>query len=84
MQSLAHANGRVVYHVVPDSKFGGWLIKQQKQTQPISSHRTKAEAVAAGKALAKSHALGQLIIHLSNGRIETEFTYGKDPANSAG
>ena len=84
LQAQAAKNGRVTFHVVPDSKFGGWLVKEQKVAQPISSHRTKDEAIAAGRSLAKSQALGQLVIHKANGQIETEYTYGQDPAQSQG
>lgn len=75
---------RVVFHVVPDSRQGVWHVKAQTATAPISSFRTKEQAIDAGRTIAKSHPLSQLIVHKANGQIETEYTYGKDPANSVG
>ncbi|PIQ24541.1 hypothetical protein COW36_11020 [bacterium (Candidatus Blackallbacteria) CG17_big_fil_post_rev_8_21_14_2_50_48_46] len=80
----AQASARVIYHVVPDSKAGLWHIKLQRNPQPVASFKTKEAAVAAGRVLGRSHELGQLIVHKANGQIETEYTYGKDPASSVG
>ncbi len=73
---------RVIYHVVPAPE--GWAVKEQRNPVAVSTHRTKAEAVAAGRVIAKSHTLGQLIVHRANGTFETEYTYGKDPRNIPG
>lgn len=82
-QALIQAqSARVIYHVVPAAD--GWAVKEQRNPVAISTHRNKADAVAAGRAIAKSHALGQLIVHRANGTFETEYTYGKDPKNIAG
>lgn len=80
----AQASSRAVFHVVPDSKAGVWHVKAQRNPQAVSTHRTKDEAIVAGRALAKAQPLGQLIVHKANGQIETEYTYGKDPVNSVG
>lgn len=80
----AQASTRVIYHVVPESKAGVWHVKQQGNSVPVATFKTKAEAVAAGREIARSHTKGQLIIHLANGRIETEHTYGEDPRSSKG
>ncbi|PIQ28825.1 hypothetical protein COW36_09770 [bacterium (Candidatus Blackallbacteria) CG17_big_fil_post_rev_8_21_14_2_50_48_46] len=80
----AQASSRVVYHVVPDAKSGTWLIKREGIAQAVGSFRTKEEAVAAGRAFGRSHALGQLIVHKANGQIEIEYTYGNDPAHTVG
>jgi hypothetical protein len=34
--------------------------------------------------MAKSEALGQVIVHKRDGTIEQEFTYGEDPPQSPG
>lgn len=83
-QLRAQASTRVIYHVVPDSKAGVWHIKLQRNPVPVATFETKAEAVAAGRVLGRSHELGQLIVHKANGQIETEYTYGKDPVDSVG
>lgn len=80
----AQASTRVVYHVVPEGRANVWHVKLQRNPQPVSTHRTKEEAIVAGRAIAKSNPLGQLIVHKANGQIETEYTYGNDPAHSAG
>ena len=46
--------------------------------------KTKTEAVARGKELAKKPALGQLIVNKQDGKIQTEYTYGNDPKRSKG
>ncbi|MGV3524396.1 MAG: DUF2188 domain-containing protein [Candidatus Sericytochromatia bacterium] len=74
-------SARVVYHVLPNGG-NGWQVKEQRASAPVSTHRTKEEAVAAGRAAAQRHALSQLVIHKANGQIETEYTYGKDPASA--
>jgi hypothetical protein len=80
----AQASSRVIFHVVPESKAKVWHVKLQRNPAPVATFSTKEAAVAAGRSLAKAQPLGQLIVHLANGRIETEYTYGNDPANSAG
>lgn len=39
----------------------------------------RIDAVGRGKGQAKSGSLGQIKIHGQNGKIQTEYTYGKDP-----
>lgn len=80
----SQSSTRVIYHVVPDSKAGVWHVKVEHNPAPLATFNTKAEAVAAGRVMGRSHALGQLIVHLANGRIETEYTYGNDPSHIAG
>ncbi|HGY91948.1 MAG TPA: DUF2188 domain-containing protein [Planctomycetes bacterium] len=69
---------RKIYHVTqrPD---GNWQVKTEGARRALSTHSTKAEAVDRGRSVAKSHPLGQLVIHKRDGRIQTEHTYGKDP-----
>ena len=81
---LQSQSARVIVRVVPDSAAGLWHVKVQGTAQAASSHRTKEQAVVAGRILAKQAPLGQLVIYKANGQIETEYTYGNDPANSHG
>lgn len=71
---------RVTYHVVPHTD--GWAIKRNRQV--VETHPRKAEAVQAGRKLAKSHSKGQLVVHKKDGKIQTEYTYGADPRKSRG
>ena len=69
---------RKIYHITP-SKGSGWKVQAQGSERASRTTKTKEEAVRIGKGLAKSHALGQIIIHKEDGTIQTEHTYGKDP-----
>lgn len=66
---------RKVYHVVPAGS--DWQVKHQGAV--ISTHRTKEAAVDAGRRVAIASQPSQLVIHKSDGTIETEYTYGDDP-----
>jgi hypothetical protein len=66
---------RKVYHVVPAS--GAWQVKHQGAI--LSNHATKDAAVEAGRKVAKANQPSQLVIHKTDGTIETEYTYGEDP-----
>lgn len=81
--SFQAQSARAIYHVVPAGE-QGWQVKASRNPVALSTHRTKAEAIVAGRALAQSHELGQLIIHRANGTFEKEYTYGKDPRDIKG
>jgi hypothetical protein len=66
---------RKQFHVSPDGTT--WKLTLDGVT--LSRHETKDVAVDAGVARAKQNQPSQLIIHLSNGRVEDERTYGDDP-----
>ena len=74
---------RKVYHVTPGAN-GGWAVKAEDNKNPSGSFKTKTDAVARGKELAKKAALGQIKIHKQDGKIQTEHTYGADPTKSKG
>jgi len=69
---------RTKYHVTkrPD---GRWQAKEEGASRASMVAHTKAEVVDQARDLAKSKPLGQLFIHKSDGRIQSERTYGKDP-----
>ena len=69
---------RKTYHVTPNQQ-GGWNVKAENASRASSACDTKAEAVDRAKDLAKSQSLGQVVVHGQDGRIQTEYTYGKDP-----
>jgi uncharacterized protein YdaT len=68
---------RKTYHVTPNDE--GWNVKAENASRASSSHDTKAGAIDRAKELAKAQPLGQVVIHGQDGRIQTEYTYGKDP-----
>lgn len=74
---------RKVYHVVKDRN-EGWNVKLEGASRTSRHSKTKQEAIDYGKELAKNASLSQLKIHKLNGKIQTEYSYGRDPKNSKG
>jgi hypothetical protein len=75
---------RKVYHVSFDEKENGWVLKAEGGRRLGGPYETKAEALADAKQGVKAAALGQIVVHGRDGRIQTEHTYGKDPRSSRG
>lgn len=69
---------RKVYHVTPHGD-GDWKVKAEGSKRAADIIENKAEAVERAIELAKSNPLGQVKIHGQDGKIQTEYTYGKDP-----
>lgn len=66
---------RKSYLVTPHAK-GGWKVQAEGASRASSVHRTKAEAVAAGKELASGHAPSQLLVYRKDGlNVQEEKTY---------
>ncbi len=79
----AKSGKREVYDVRPNSK-GGWDVKRSGGGGTASHHDRKTDAVADARKRAKAASLGQVRVHGRNGRIQTEWTYGKDPRRTPG
>jgi hypothetical protein len=73
---------RNVLHVV--GKKGSWDIKPEGTGYSVSHHSDKQSALEMAKAIAKSSGLGQVKVHGTDGKIQTEYTYGKDPRKIKG
>lgn len=55
---------------------GGWKVQAEGAGRATSVHRTKAEAVSAGKELARGKAPSQLLIYKEDGvEVQEEKTY---------
>ena len=69
---------RKTYHVTkrPD---GQWQAKGEGASRASAVTKTKAEAVDRARELANAQRPGQIIIHKSDGAIQSERTYGNDP-----
>lgn len=63
-------------HIVP--KNGEWGVRGETNTRLTSIHSTKAEAVAAGREIARNQN-SELIIHGRDGKIQGRDSYGNDP-----
>ena len=77
------AEGRVLrrkgdlktYLVKPHAD-GGWKVQADEATRATSVHRTKAEAVAAAKELARNKTPSQLLVYKADGfEVQEEKTY---------
>jgi uncharacterized protein YjbJ (UPF0337 family) len=63
------------YAVLPHSD-GGWKVQTEGARRASSVHRTKAEAVAAGKELARRQAPSQLLVYKKDGvEVQEDKTY---------
>jgi hypothetical protein len=58
---------------------GNWEVKQQGAERASGVFERKADAVERGRELARAAQRGQLFIRGTDGRIQTEHTYGDDP-----
>jgi Uncharacterized protein conserved in bacteria (DUF2188) len=75
-------SARKVYHVVPHG--GRWSVKRAGARRAVRIFAGKTTAIAHAKTLATRSALGQVRVHRSDGEIQTEYTYGKDPRRTRG
>ena len=72
---------RTVYHVVPVGN--RWAVTVEGK--PFrADYATKIEAEDAAGTRARSEEPSQVKVHLANGRIEYESTYGDDPRSTPG
>jgi len=74
---------RKVVHVTPDGD-GGWNVKSAGAEKAAANFENKAEAIDRAKEIAKNASLGQVKIHGMDRKIQTEYTYGKDPRKYIG
>lgn len=65
------------HHVVPHHG-GGWDVKKGGASRASSHHETKAEAIAAGRAVSITQHT-ELRIHNRNGQIASSDSHGYDP-----
>jgi len=64
------------YHVVRRPE--GWDVQREGGQRASSLHRTQADAIAAGRDLARRNQT-ELVIHGLNGKIRDSDSYGNDP-----
>ena len=68
---------RTVYYVSPNGN-GDWKVKKEGASKATNIFDNKQDAIQRAKELAKSHELGQVKIQKSDGKFQTEYTYGDD------
>ena len=74
---------RVVYHVEPRDG-GEWAAQRTGAQRAAIVTDNKTDAIAEARRLATQGPLGQVVIHGDDGKIQREYTYGKDPRNIPG
>jgi hypothetical protein len=73
---------RKIYHVIPAGD--EWRVKRIGAYRADSMHGRKSDAVARARVLARGKALRQVCVHGKDGRIQAEYTYGRDPRRTRG
>lgn len=63
-------------HIVP--RDGNWAVQRENAARASSLHRTQADAIAAGRQIARAERT-ELVIHGRDGKIRDKDSYGKDP-----
>lgn len=69
--------------VSPDGQ-GGWDVKTEGAQRAAANYPDKIDALSRAKEIAQAASLGQVIVQGQDGKIQTEYTYGKDPRRSPG
>ncbi|MBI3115474.1 MAG: DUF2188 domain-containing protein [Candidatus Kerfeldbacteria bacterium] len=64
-------------HVAPNPH-GGWEVRREGASRPVSTHRTQAAADRRARALARRDRV-ELVIHDRHGRIRNKDSFGHDP-----
>lgn len=67
-------NGVASFHVVPGAD-GGWELTAEGQGEPIEALDSKRQAVRLGRETAAKSAPSELVIHRSDGSIQTSHSY---------
>jgi hypothetical protein len=65
-----------VYHLVP--KDDEWVVRREGSDQDIGQHATKKAALTAARGVAQAHEPSRLVVHRSDGTIQTSYGYGED------
>jgi len=69
--------GQLKTYIVMPRAEGGWKVQTEGASRATSVHRTKAEAVAAAKELARGKAPSQLLVYKKDAlSVQEEQTYG--------
>lgn len=66
---------RTTYYVSAHAD-GGWKVQAEGTSRATSVHKTKGEAVANAKELARDQQPSQLLVYKQDGTVHTEQTYG--------
>lgn len=70
---------RDVFHVTHNRSADKWDVKRGGSDFALASLNLKKDATNTAVSMAKNSPLGQVKIHGLDGKIQNEWTYGKDP-----
>lgn len=73
---------RTVYHVVPDGS--DWRVKVEGSALSGRKFSDKDDAISYARRQAKANRPSQVVVHKSDGTIQTEWTYDEDPFPPSG
>jgi hypothetical protein len=68
-------------HVVNEG--GKWAVQVESSSRPRSRHATQAEAISAGRTVARKSKT-ELLVHGRDGAIRERSSYGRDPRRRKG
>jgi hypothetical protein len=73
---------RVTYRILPAEQ-GGWNVQREDSGAVMSTHRSRTEAICAGRDLAITHPYSLLVVHDLHGKQERQYTYGRPQGDAA-
>lgn len=65
-----------VYHLAPHGE--NWAVRREGSDVDISVHTTKQPALEAARGVAQAHEPSRLVIHRSDGTIQSSHEYGQE------
>ena len=69
------ANEPLTYHLVPKDE--GWSVRREGSDRDISVHSNKKSAMNAARGVAQAHEPSRLVVHRTDGTIQTSYSYGE-------
>ena len=76
--AMAHP---VIYHVTPSGNL--WKVGIPGDSQPVSFHQDKDEAIAHAAQLARQHPPARVMIHKADGTVGKEYAPSSVPGRGA-
>lgn len=71
----ARGKSRAVFHLMPHEN--GWQVKRTGKSKPEMVHEKKRAARDKAREFARNHEPSQLVVHRTDGTIQTVHTYGE-------
>jgi len=65
----------LTYHLVPKGE--GWSVRREGSDRDISVHPNKKTALNAARGVAQAHEPSRLVVHRTDGTIQTSYSYGE-------